>query len=216
MFPVKSCAAVKCKTVDCQTIGLQWNGVFDRCFIISRNNQEATGGTYPKMVQIQPRIVENQLILSAPGQSEFILDLNELKKRSIDTKVQQYVSPINGIDAGDEVADWLSQYIVNESGIFRLIFYPYSYPTRPKGEILKSYKIIRSDDVGAYHNQTSYMLANQASIDDLNERLDHTVTPLQFRPNIVINGLAPYEEDNIKWVRIGENAILRGLKPCFR
>lgn len=217
MFPVKSCAAVKFQSFECHTLGFQWNGIFDRCFVISRNNEEATGLVYPKLVLIQSRMVENQLILSAPGQSDFTLDLNELRKRSIDTKIQQWISETNGVDAGDEVADWVSQYIVDKPGEFRLTFYPYAYPTKQKGKELKNYKLIKSDDIGAFQNQTSYMLANQTSIDDLNKRLDQPVTSVQFRPNIVINGgLAPYEEDNIKWIRIGENVILRSLKPCFR
>lgn len=216
MFPVKSCAPIKSQSFDCHTLGFQWNGVFDRCFVISRNNKEVTGLEYPKLVQIQCRIVENRLILSAPGQSDFILDLNELTKQSMDTKVLLGISEANGIDAGDEVADWLSQYIVNKSDAFRLIFYPHTFPIKSKLKFFNKYKIVKGDDVGAYQCQTSYMLINQASIDDLNGRLDHTVTSLHFRPNIVIDGPAPYDEDSFKWIRVGENVALRCLKPCFR
>lgn len=216
MFPVKSCAPIKSESFDCHTLGFQWNGVFDRCFVISRNNQEVTGLVYPKLVLIEPRIVENQLVLSAPRQSDFILDLNELLKRSIDTNVKLGISEASGIDAGDEIAAWLSQYITNESDSFRLLFYPHSYPIKAKKKFFNKYKIVESDDVGAYQCQTSYMLINQASIDDLNKHLDHTVTSLHFRPNIVIDGPAPYDEDHFEWIRIGENTTLRCLKPCFR
>lgn len=216
MFPVKSCAAVKDQSFECHTLGFQWNGLFDRCFVISRNNKEVTGLEYPKLVLIQCRVIENRLILSAPGQLDFILDLNDLSKRSMYTKVQLGISPANGVDAGDEVADWLSRYIVNKSDAFRLIFYPHTHPIKAKSKFFNKYKIVKSDDVGVYQCQTSYMLINQESIDDLNTHLNHTVTSLQFRPNIIIDGPAPYEEDNFKWIRIGENATLRCLKPCFR
>lgn len=216
MFPVKSCAAIKSQSFDCHTLGFQLNDVFDRCFVISRNNKEMTGLEYPKLVLIQPRIDENQLILSAPGQSDFTLNLNEFIKRSTDTKVQLGISPANGIDAGDEVAAWLSQYIANKSDSFRLLFYPHAYPIKAKKKSLNKYKKVKSEDVGAYQCQTSYMLINQASIDDLNKHLDHTVTSLFFRPNIVIDGPAPYDEDHFEWIRIGENTTLRCLKPCFR
>lgn len=216
MFPVKSCAAIKNESFDCHTLGFQQNGVFDRCFVISQNNKEVTGLVYPKLVLIQPSIVEHQLILSAPGQSDFLLDLDELLKRSIDTKVQLWISQANGIDCGNDVADWLSQYIANESNSFRLLFYPHSYPIKAKTNFFKKYKKVQGDDVGVYQSQTSYMLINQASIVDLNRHLDHTATSLQFRPNIVIDGPAPYDEDHFEWIRIGEHVILRCLKPCFR
>lgn len=216
MFPVKSCAAVKCQSFYCHTLGFEWNSAFDRCFVVTENNQAVTGLTYPKMALIQPYLVENQLQLTAPGQPVFVLDLDELRGRSIDTKVQLWISQANGIDAGDKVADWLSQFIVHKPGVFRLIFYPYMHPTKVINKFYNYKNKIKSNDIGAYHSECSYMLINQASIDELNTRLDHVASPLQFRPNIVINGPKPYEEDNFKWIRIGENVIFRCLKPCFR
>lgn len=216
MFPLKSCAPIKCQSFDCEILGFQWNGLFDRCFVVSLNNQSATSLAYPKMVLIQSHIVENQLILSAPGQSDFVLDLNELRQRSIQANVKLWNSDASGIDAGDQVAHWFSQYLGNDSNAFRLIFYPYSYPTRSKSKSLNKYKKIKSEDIGTYQTETSYMLINQASIDDLSTRLVEPLSSLQFRPNIVIDGPTAYDEDHFKWVRIGENAIFQCLKPCFR
>lgn len=67
------------------------------------------------------------------------------------------------------------------------------------------------------HDASNYMLINQASMDELNSHLDHVVPPLQFRPNFVMKGTAgAYEEDNWKWVKIGDNLIFRNIKPCTR
>ena len=60
------------------------------------------------------------------------------------------------------------------------------------------------------------MLINQASIDELNSHLDHVVKPLQFRPNLVVKGPGAYDEDNWKWVKVGDNVVYRVLKPCTR
>lgn len=60
------------------------------------------------------------------------------------------------------------------------------------------------------------MLINQASIDELNTQLDHVVKSLQFRPNLVVKGPNAYDEDNWKWVRIGNEVIYRTVKPCAR
>lgn len=167
------------------------------------------------MVLIQPTVVNNQLTLSAPGKRDVVLDLNELRKRPVNEKVQLWASKASGIDAGDEVATWLSEYLVDKPDVFRLIFYPHSYPTKSKPKSDKNYSY-NGADVGAYHDTTSYMVINEASIDELNTHLDHVVEPLQFRPNIVVKGPAAYEEDNWKWIRFGESVIFRGVRPCQR
>lgn len=212
---MKSCAAVKRNSFDCQILGFEYESLFDRCLVVSQNNKQVTARTYPKMVLIQPTVVDNQLTLSAPEKSDITLDLNELRKKPANEKVQLWDSKVIGIDAGDEVANWLSEFIVNKPGVFRLIYYPYEYPTKPKLKCDKQYKY-NGKDVGIYHDATSYMLINQGSIDELNTHLDHMVKPLQFRPNVVVKGPGAYEEDNWQWVRFGENVVFRGVRPCTR
>jgi hypothetical protein len=64
------------------------------------------------------------------------------------------------------------------------------------------------------------MIINEASVRDLRGKLpeESICTPLQFRPNFVATGneLKPYEEDEWKWVRIGDQAIFQCVKPCTR
>lgn len=168
------------------------------------------------MVLIQPKVEGNQLTLSAPDRDDFVIDLDELRKGAVNEKVECWYSKVVGVDVGDEVADWLSEYIVDKKGVFRLIFYPHLYATKGVSKSDKKYKAFKNEDSGTYHDNTSYMLINQASIDDINTHLDHVVKPLQFRPNLVVKGPAAYDEDGWKWVRVGEDVIFRGLKPCTR
>ena len=42
------------------------------------------------------------------------------------------------------------------------------------------------------------------------------VSTLNFRPTIIISGCKPYEEDDWRFVRIGDNAVLRYIKGCDR
>lgn len=215
-FPIKSCGPVKRQSFDCHILGFEYEGLYDRCFVIAQNNKQVTARAHPKMVLIQVQVIDNELTLSAPGMPNFLLDLNALRNRPIDVKVQLWNSKVKGIDAGDEIADWLSQYIVEKPGVFRLIFYPHLYPIKPKLPDDYKYKAFKNVDVGTFHDETSYMLMNQASMDELNLHLDHVVKPLQFRPSIVINGPTAYEEDHFKWIRIGDSVVFRGLRPCNR
>ena len=46
-----------------------------------------------------------------------------------------------------------------------------------------------------------FLLANEASLADLNKRMDTAIRMDRFRPNIVVSGAAPWEEGTLKSLR---------------
>lgn len=60
------------------------------------------------------------------------------------------------------------------------------------------------------------LVANQASLDDLNSRLDEPVPMDRFRANVVVDGLAAFEEDSWQSGRLGSEVELEFVKPCGR
>lgn len=81
----------------------------------------------------------------------------------------------------------------------------------------------RNIDIAYAHNGEQVSLADgypvliiaQASLDDLNRRLNKPVPMDRFRPNLVFTGGEPYEEDSWKDFTIG-NCCMAGIKPCGR
>ena len=59
------------------------------------------------------------------------------------------------------------------------------------------------------------LVCTTASLDALNARLAAPVPMERFRPNLVLDGLAPFAEDSIRAIRIGA-VVLRFVKPCTR
>lgn len=59
------------------------------------------------------------------------------------------------------------------------------------------------------------LLTTEASLAELNGRLQTPVPMQRFRPNIVIDGTAPYAEDDWKHLRMGEIQFDL-VKPCSR
>ncbi|VTN15416.1 Uncharacterized Fe-S protein [Raoultella terrigena] len=60
-----------------------------------------------------------------------------------------------------------------------------------------------------------YLLTNEASLRDLQQRCPASVRMEQFRPNLVVTGAEAWEEDSWKVIRIGE-VIFDVAKPCSR
>lgn len=69
---------------------------------------------------------------------------------------------------------------------------------------------------GLFADLASYMLMTESSLEELNKKLDNKISALQFRPNIVVSGTDAFAEDDWEWIKIGENVILRNVKPCPR
>lgn len=60
------------------------------------------------------------------------------------------------------------------------------------------------------------MIMSKESVNDLNDRIEKPITPLQLRPNLVVEGCEAFAEDNWEWIKIGEQAIIRSFKLCTR
>ncbi|MCC7502248.1 MAG: MOSC domain-containing protein [Flavobacteriales bacterium] len=60
-----------------------------------------------------------------------------------------------------------------------------------------------------------YLIVSQASLDDLNARLEEPVPMERFRPNLVITGGSAFQED--AWKKIAIGAVnFQLVKPCAR
>lgn len=69
--------------------------------------------------------------------------------------------------------------------------------------------------VTSFADAFPFLLIGQASLDELNGRLEQAVPMNRFRPNIVFTGGAPFLEDGLREFSIGP-VRFRGVKPCAR
>lgn len=213
-YPVKSCASISMNEVDCHQNGFKIGNFHDRTFmLINKDGKFITAPVHPKLLKVFPKVDGSSLILSAPGMNDLVID--PLKLTGENVKVRIFDQFFDALDVGDETSAWFCEFLEQENFSLRLVFYPSSLPSRDVRDCNKVFKEMIKDDSGALHNITSYMLVNQSSVDDLNTRLSNAVTSLHFRPNIVVKGAKAYEEDNWKWVRIGD-VIFRNVKQCAR
>lgn len=111
-------------------------------------------------------------------------------------------------DAGDTAAAWLEQALGQPC---RLV-----WMHRPE--------LARIRQLGAQPRPVSFadgyplLLANTASLDDLNTRLPagQGVPMTRFRANIVLSGAQPWAEDGWRRLSIGGSVVVRVLAPCSR
>lgn len=218
IFPVKSCGPIALDEIDCGLIGPTVGHLRDRVFVVTRSTsgEFVSARTYPKMVRIIPTIEDDKLSLTAEDMDEIVIDISSLHQQDSSVNVKIWADDAECVDCGDEVAQWLSKFILGENEGLRLLFYPSNNPKPVINDRNSLFEQANQKDTGALHDETSFMMMNQSSFDELNTKIDKKVTPLQYRPNFVVKGPEAWEEDSWKWVKIGDTTIFRYVQPCIR
>lgn len=91
----------------------------------------------------------------------------------------------------------------------RLVFMPASTQRRVDG------RYAANKEITSFSDAFPLLLIGQASLNDLNSRLEQPLPMNRFRPNMVFSGGTPYQEDEMKQFAVGDITFF-GVKPCAR
>jgi len=223
IYPVKSLGSVPVTTFTTGPWAPESEHLVDRQLIVlDGKGKMVTARKYPHMTLVEPRVISDSLTLRYPGMSEVSVKL-PLEKKGKEVALDVFGECCRGLDLGDEVGEWLSEVILNDSEAgMRLVFHPKGDSTRPdKPSNPTIFPTRKPSDKSYYADVFPYMMMTQPSIDTLNallaqEDVDLTVEERRFRPNIVVTGDFPgFSEDKWAWVKVGE-VVFRHSQVCDR
>jgi len=101
------------------------------------------------------------------------------------------IDEFEGIDQGDEVADWISGIIGQQARLVKIgMPWTINFPV-PDMELL------HGKQKSKFTAASELSLTNLASLEQLNKDLDEAIPMDRFRSNIVVDGIGAYEEDNM-------------------
>ncbi|KAF9582004.1 hypothetical protein BGW38_000781 [Lunasporangiospora selenospora] len=199
IYPIKSCKAIELTQVEISKYGL----ANDRTFLIidPQNNKFRTMRELPPMTLIEPKIIGNELEITADGKSVRVPlnpDHGSYKKLTVEVWKDQ----LEAADMGDEVAELITDYL----GVpCRLV---HKSPTHRRDVTEHSPGVgeIGFTPETAFADNFPILTLSQESVEDLNTQLENPVTPLNFRPNLVFTGVkGPFEEDT--WCIVEMNGL---------
>jgi uncharacterized protein len=122
-------------------------------------------------------------------------------------EVQVWQSTCLADDTGDVIAAWLSRRLGRD---LRLVHFN---AQRPRVSDAAWTADLRA--LNAFSDGFPLLVANSASLAELNSRLQQPLPMNRFRPNIVIDGIEPWAEDRIDDL-VADGLRLRLVKPCTR
>ena len=171
--------------------------------IVDADGRFVTQREVAKLALVDTALEGDQLRLSAPGLAELVLPLTNETGQA--REVQIWLERAAGVAHGLGSA-WFSEYL---GAPHELVYMPEQHQRQVNPARAKA------GDIVGFADAYPFMLLSEASLADLNSRLEVPVTMDRFRPNIVIGDSDPFAEDSYARVRIGEIAF-RGPKRCER
>jgi uncharacterized protein YcbX len=210
-YPVKSCAGIAVVQALLTEAGLEVDGIADReWMLVTSDGQFLTQREHPRMALVTPRVQGSVLQLSVPGQAPFCIDIDQARS-GVGMAVRIWDDHVLADDCGDLAAAWFAQAI---GAPCRLVRFPAGArrltSTRWTGGVAAPTRFADGYPV---------LVIGAASLADLNEKLvaaGRAALPMdRFRPNLVIDGLDPFEEDYVDTFGLGA-VRLKAVKPCPR
>lgn len=197
-YPLKSAKGDSLETLNLSERGPE----LDRHWmVVNSSGKFLTQRQIPKLCLVETKVQAGQLVLSAPDMASLTVGRSNNRVRTKVWKDQLLAS-----DCGDQVARWMSRFLGKDC---RLV------------EMPESTKRLVDTDYAKHGETVSFadgfplLVLSQASLDDFGEKLGQPIDAERFRPNIVVQGCAPYAEDSWQEIEI-EGIRLSLVKPCSR
>jgi len=219
-YPIKSCGPLDASALEFDRLGV----LFDRRWlVINAEGRFVTAREQPRLVLVQPALADQPsshhrtraatataLALSAPGMPPLrVPPIESLVKAGV-TTAKVWDSELTVSVYGEDVNRWFSEFLsvpvrlvtTHEADYRRLNS---KYDTLPHEE-----------GIGvAFADAFPLLVVSEESLAAVQRECPEKIEMLNFRPNIVVKGVKPFEEDKWLRVRIG-NSVFNVVKPCSR
>lgn len=219
LYPVKALAGAAREELTVEP----WGPAGDRRWMLTGpDGRELTQREHPRLALAAAELLpgggsdgrgpgEGGIRLTAPGREPLEVGLPPRDRGTV--RVQLFRTKIEVVPAAEEASAWFSAYLGEEAQLVHM-----DAPERRR-EIGDG---ARPGETVSFADGFPLLLTTTASLDALNsliaqgDHADEGPLPMsRFRPNIVLEGTAPWAEDDWRRIRIGE-AVFRVAKPCAR
>jgi uncharacterized protein YcbX len=200
VYPLKGAAGC-----DLSETGLDDFGIpGDRRWMLAKpDGQFLSQRTHPRLCLVRATPVEGiRFTLEAPGMDPF--DLSPAPS-DVWTEVQLHKDRFSALAGYDEANRWFSDFL---RAPCQLVFIPEEVRRPVDPEWAPGHRVSLADGYPLH-------VTTEESLREVNRKLSPKTTMLSYRPNLVLAGGMPWEEDEWRVLEIGGVRVLL-VKPCAR
>lgn len=201
IYPVKGAAGIAVEAWPLDEFGLRHDR---RWMVVTEAGDFVTQRDRPSLGQVQQGLDGEVLTISTPA-GTVRLPL-EPPPGAAASSVRIWKDVVEVTDAGGDAAALLSAHLGTP---VRLMHMPAS--TQRQADL----RFAQPGDRVSFADGFPLLLITQESLDELNRRLPDPVTMQRFRPNLVVTGATPHDEDGWARIRTGE-VECDIVTPCAR
>ena len=200
IYPIKSMRPLYPDRISVEPRGLQHDRQW---MVIDENGRFRTRREIPSMAQVGARFEGDRMILSKDGMPDLSVPC---KPEGETVKVQIWTATTTAKIVSTRANEWMTQAMDAPSRLVRMT-------TNARRRV--NPKLGTGPGWVGFADAYPILVASESSLEDLNSRLDSPITVERFRPNIVLRGSLPYEEETWRNLRIGK-VMLRAARPDIR
>jgi len=205
VYPVKSLGGIQLQESKVTDRGLELDR---RWLLVDDDGRFLSQREYPRLALFKPQIVGNFLRITHSVLLESIdIELRPVFSETNKIKVTVWDDTIDAFEVSAITTDWFTKLL---GFSVRLVY----MPEESERKLDPDYAIT-GHEINSFSDAYPFLIIGQASLDDLNGRLEVQVPMNRFRPNFVFTNGEAFEEDTWREFSIGNVAFV-GVKPCDR
>lgn len=200
VYPLKSAGGIAVSAAAVDRFGLRWDR---RWMAVDPAGGFLTQRTVRRLALVGTALECDALVLSAPGRPCHRIPFEAAPAGAADVEV--WGDRVAAHDEGDGAAAWLSDALERPARLVRM----------PEATRRPADHGAHGDRPVSFADAYPFLLLSEASLAELNRRMEVPLPMRRFRPNLVIRGAGPFAEDGWRRIRVG-TVTLDVVKSCAR
>ena len=186
IYPIKSLGGIEVNTAEIETRGFKYDR---RWMLVDSNNQFMTQREIPGMALLKTSILNDRIYISNKHKPDDHIDIPVAITNSKKIRARVWDDECDVLEADTSINNWFTGQLGLEC---KLVYMP------DESLRIVDTNYASGEEITGFTDGYPLLLVGQATLDDLNNRLEEKLPINRFRPNIVFSGGKAFEEDEME------------------